>query len=183
VRVDEPSGAGGAVVETSYAYDLGDRLTSVTSNAGSQARGFSYDRRGFLLSETHPKKSAPVTYADYDARGNARRKVDGASNLTFRLDTAGRLDRVSETGGRVLKEFFYGTGNADRSNGKLVTARRHNYIGASNALLTTGLAYGGRGGRVSSRTLQLAFNGTRVFTVSSISARFVIPLGPEEECR
>ncbi|HXO21358.1 MAG TPA: hypothetical protein VOA87_15710, partial [Thermoanaerobaculia bacterium] len=60
ISVTEPSGASGATVITSYGYDVGNRLSSVsTSSAGTtQNRAFSYDLRGFLRSENHPEKDA-----------------------------------------------------------------------------------------------------------------------------
>ncbi len=159
-KVTEPSGAGGADVMTTYTYDAGDRLRSVSTPAGvTQARTFDYDALGLLRSETHPEKGAAVTYGNYNALGRARQTVDGGSNLTVTFDAAGRTREVRETGGRLLKEFAYGTSNGDLSNGKLVTAKRHNYVGATDALITTSYQYLARDGRVSSRETALSVNG------------------------
>src|SRR5262249_20605265 len=58
--VTEPSGAGGASVTTTYSYDPGNRLTSTSTTAAgvTQTRTFNYDRRGYLLSENHPERTA-----------------------------------------------------------------------------------------------------------------------------
>ncbi len=170
-RVNEPSGAAGAEVTTEYAYDPGDRLRQVltTATAGgtpvTQTRTFTYDGLGFLRSEAHPEKGpaggGTVTYPRYDARGNLLRKVDGPSDLTFAYDDADRPTFVTATaGGAVLKAFTYGDSNASRNNGKLLTATRHNYVGSSDAVLTTAYQYLGRDGRVSRRTVSLAFDST-----------------------
>ena len=70
ISVAERSSPTGGTTTTSYAYDVGGRLKSVVTN--SQTRLFSYDHRGFLLSETHPEKGATgngtVTYGSYDGR-------------------------------------------------------------------------------------------------------------------
>ncbi|MCP3905818.1 MAG: hypothetical protein GY715_19500, partial [Planctomycetes bacterium] len=84
-EVTESSGPGETPVTTEYSYDVGNRLSEVSTAADgvTQVRSFVYDLRGFLTSETHPEKVGAVTYADYDALGHAGRKVDGASDLTF----------------------------------------------------------------------------------------------------
>ena len=175
-QVTEPSGAGGANVTTTYSYDVGGRLHQVFTGSGgqSQTRTFTYDNRGFLLSEQHPEKGAlgngSVLYSGYDARGHAGRKQDGPANgdfdLLYTYDRGERLTKVRETrltgvDHRVLKEFTYGTSNsaADRSNGKLKTASRHNWVeyphgstSVIDAIVAETYTYGGRGGRVSQRT-------------------------------
>lgn len=174
VAVQEPSGAGGAQVTTSYGYDPAGRLTSVSTPSGvTQNRYFAYDGRGFLLSETHPEKGAggngTVHYSQYDARGHAGRRregaVDGPVDLLLRYDRGERLTLIEERrqlGGaarRPLKSFAYGSSNAaaDRSNGKLVSAVRHNWVlppggtGDVDVTVTETYTYGGRGGRVSRR--------------------------------
>ncbi|HSG40535.1 MAG TPA: hypothetical protein VLE27_12915, partial [Thermoanaerobaculia bacterium] len=155
-EVTEPNGT-----RTRYEYDVGNRLSKVCQNATGtgtatcgQQRLFTYDHRGFLLSERHPEKGASgngtVSYFNYDARGHATRKVDGPNDLTFSYDKAERLTQVRETGSgftgcsmttvaagvpRCLKELFYSGGNAGASysKGKLMEARRYNYptIGTS----------------------------------------------------
>lgn len=126
---------------TTYGYDVGNRLTSVSTTAtvvGSQViqtRGFTYDRAGLLTSETHPEKGASgngsVTYTSYDSRGHALRKTDGPHDLDFIYDTAERLAQVQEhgTNGRMLKVFNYSPANGPNewSLGKLQLATRYNY--------------------------------------------------------
>ena len=133
-----------------------------------QRRDFSYDGRGFLLSETHPENGLTI-YSAYDPRGHTGRKrtglVDGPFDLTFSYDAAERLTQVRERGSsRLLKEFTYGTGAtaADRSKNKIKTALRHNWVlhpDNGNPLLVTvteTYTYGGTGGRPSLRTTALS---------------------------
>jgi RHS repeat-associated protein len=175
VQVTEPSGESGTDVSTNYLYDVGNRLrqvqtmATVAGSSVTQTRSFSYDNRGFLLSETHPEKGAAgngtVSYQNYDAMGHARRKLDGPNNLTYSWDRAGRLTQIRETGtgGRVLKAFTYGTDNGDLSNGKLVRESRFNYatIGVNpfTVEIRTGLGYLARMGRVAERTIENYVNG------------------------
>lgn len=186
-EVTEPNG-----IKTRYAYDVGNRLSKVCQNATGtgtatcgQQRLFTYDHRGFLLSEQHPEKgvsgNGAVSYFNYDARGHVTRKVDGPNDLTFSYDKAERLTQVRETGGgftgcsmttvaagvpRCLKEFFYSGGNSGTSysKGKLAEARRYNYPTIGTAQYTVVVAdlytYGGREGRVSQKETRLTFQGT-----------------------
>jgi YD repeat-containing protein len=172
VSVTEPSGSAGANVTTSYGYDVGNRLASVstTSSSITQTRGFSYDLAGLLKSETHPEKEASgngtVTYPLYDSRGHVLRKVDGPHDLSFTYDPAERLFRIQETGssGRLLKEFSYAPANGtnDWRQGKLQQASRYNYVTIGAAAYTVKVdetyAYGGRDGRVSKRDTQAIIN-------------------------
>ncbi len=172
-RVTEPSGAGDANVTTTYTYDAGNRLRTVATTAtvnGSQVtqdRVFDYDALGLLRSETHPEKgpagNGAVTYASYDARGLAGRKTDGASDLTFHFDAAGRLEEIKEAGGarRRLKKWSYGTSNADLSNGRVIGSERHHYVPQGTVTITTDDQRLGRDGRVSRRDLRMKFNSTQ----------------------
>ena len=101
VRVNEPSIPGG--IATTYAYDVQDHLIQVDS-PNSQHRVFSYDRRGFLLSETHPELAGTTLYhSNYDPRGNAGLLLYSAPSssartkfdLSLSYDPAGRLLSVS----------------------------------------------------------------------------------------
>ncbi|MES1243845.1 MAG: RHS repeat-associated core domain-containing protein [Acidobacteriota bacterium] len=171
-QVKEQAETNGNDTTTTYSYDVGNRLSRVqqTAAAGTQNRSFTYDNRGFLTSEQHPEKgdnpggNGTVTYSQYDARGHARRKIDGPNDLTFTYDRAERLRQVDETGGDPLKVFNYGASNAAglRTNGRLESALRYNYVGTpfnATVLITETYAYGGRQGRASSRTTQMTFNG------------------------
>ena len=107
VKVTENAGASADAnageVTTTYTYDAGDRLTSVGMPGDSgaiQRRIFTYDNRGFLLSEQHPELGADgngTTTYTYDARGHVRRKVTGSVDLTMSYDAAERLTSVRET--------------------------------------------------------------------------------------
>jgi RHS repeat-associated protein len=171
-KVTEPSGAAGANITTTYTYDTRDRLRGVSTTAGAttQARTFVYDGLGFLRSETHPEKGATsngtVTYADYDARGHFRQKIDVDTDLRYVYDRAERLSAVNRANGTPLKAFTYDTctGVNNWCNGKVVKAERYNYpkIGDKTftALIAETYAYGGRDGRVSQRDTQMTLDGT-----------------------
>jgi RHS repeat-associated protein len=173
-QVKEQAESNGSDTTTTYFYDVGNRLSHVqqTTAAGTQHRYFNYDNRGFLTSEQHPEKGASgagtVSYSKYDARGHAGRKIDGPNDLSFTYDKAERLTQVSVTGSnpvQVLKAFTYGSSNAGgvRTNGRLETADRYNYVGSpfnATVQVTETYTYGGRQGRASSRTTQMTYDGT-----------------------
>jgi YD repeat-containing protein len=170
-QVKEQAEADSTNTTTTYTYDVGNRLSRVqqATSAATQNRWFTYDNRGFLISEQHPEKGASgngtVTYSSYDARGHAQSKSDGPNNLTFAYDRAERLTQVTGNGGQMLKAFSYGISDAvgSRTNGRLETATRYNYVGApfnATAAVTETYVYGARQGRASSRATQLTFNGT-----------------------
>ncbi len=169
-------------VKTRYDYDVGNRLVKVcqgATGAGTatcgQQRLFTYDLRGFLLSEQHPEKGAAgngvMSYFNYDVLGHAGRRVDGPNDLTFTFDKAERLTQVRETGGlqRTLKTFTYGSSNVtdvtgtDWRKGKVISASRFNYVGApfnATAEVRDTYVYKSTEGRVSDTSRQLIFNGT-----------------------
>jgi|GEM_PF-1844619 len=155
---------------TTYGYDVGNRLTSVSTNApeGLQHRTFTYDLAGFLTSEQHPEKGingyGTVSYPEYDARGHLRHRVNGtaggAFDTIFLYDASERLTRVKDLDPstqtrRDLKVFDYATDNSTDNPrlGKLQTATRHNYqptLGGDITVAET-YTYGGPNGRVSAR--------------------------------
>jgi hypothetical protein len=201
-QVTEPSGTGGANVTTTYGYDVGNRLSAVsTTSAGvTQTRSFNYDQRGFLLSETHPEKgtagNGTVSYSLYDSRGHVGRKVDGPSiDLTYKYDFAERLLLVRETGPnftacsqlsgpKCLKLFSYAVqnGTGDYKNGKLFQSIRYNYplLGGIpyQAFITHTYHYGGVDGRVSQRDTLLTFalSGQPTTPSSSFTVSFAYDL-------
>ncbi len=134
-KVLEPAGTGGANVTTTYLYDVGSRLTRITTASGSdqQVREFNYDNRGFLLSERHPEKGASgnglVSYHNYDAQGRFSRKVDGAIDLRYVYDYAGRLNTIKDgaNGLRPLRSVVYDTAPGF-GLGKLRRANAFNYL-------------------------------------------------------
>ena len=170
LQVTEPNGT-----ITKYEYDFGGRLNRVCQGASGtscgQERLFTYDARGFLLSEKHPEKGAggngTLSYSNYDSHGNARRVIDGPHDLTYSYDRAERIFQIRETGGaqRLLKVFTYANDNpaGNYRKGKVLQAQRYNYpvVGGSvfTALVTETYTYGGREGRVSQRDTQLSVNG------------------------
>jgi YD repeat-containing protein len=139
--------ANGALPQrTSYAYDAGDRLTAVamSSPAGTQTRKFTYDNRGFLLSETHPELGAngygTASYQNlnaaiedqrgYDSRGHSHYAQTGSRITTFEYDAAERLLRERDGASRLLKELAYDSGygcDAPQCLGKLAAAARYHY--------------------------------------------------------
>jgi len=185
--VTEPSGDAGANTITTYGYDVGNRLVSVSTPAtvsGSpvtQTRTSSYDRAGLLQSETHPELglsgNGSTSFPRYDSSGHLLRRIDGANDLTFSYDPAGRLYQVRETGGaqRVLKSFSFANANTtftdpstgttctDYRKGKISQQSRFNYVTIFSAAYTVelreALTYCGREGRLSRRTLENWVNG------------------------
>jgi YD repeat-containing protein len=115
-------------VTTTYGYDIGNRLVSVSTPP--QSRTFTYDDRGFLLSETHPELGAPRTYSKFDSRGHGHHAdIGGTSSVDFSFDAAERPTQIS-SGGSVLKEFYYGAANSGTNYklGRLDYAVRHNSV-------------------------------------------------------
>jgi RHS repeat-associated protein len=175
-QVQEP--AGGTV--TTYGYDVGDRLSSVTStgSGATQTRSFSYDNRGFLLSEQQPEKgpngNGAVTHGGYDPLGHEGNVIDSPNNLNLSYDAAGRLVLVADgnNANRTLKVFSYsasnGSGGSGFSLGKLLQSSRYNYITASGNPVTVEIRHNylyGDGsvtqnvGRVTNRTTRFFVNG------------------------
>lgn len=170
IRVREP-GPGG-VIETSYGYDVGNRLSAVSM--GIQSRTFDYDGRGLLRWESHPESG--MTSYTYDARGHVLSKSQSAAkslfDLTYQYDAAERLVEIrgrnpffnpaspndpNQPELRMMKQFVYGTSNegTDRRLGKLRTASRYNYDpddpdGAIYKVSET-YVYGDAGGRKTKR--------------------------------
>ncbi|MEM6457165.1 MAG: RHS repeat domain-containing protein [Acidobacteriota bacterium] len=91
--------------EARYTYDVADRLRVATikprGGGASQERRWDFDGRGFLRSEEHPE-SGRTAYGLYDARGRARRVIDGTGDLN--------RSRVPRPGARTRR-----SGRADRS--------------------------------------------------------------------
>jgi RHS repeat-associated protein len=180
LSVTEGSGTNGADVTTSYGYDVGNRLDSVTTTDSpvTQTRTFTYDQRGFLLSEQHPESGqtlygAAISAPAYDARGHATRKVVASQDLRFTYDSAERLTTVQAGNPNgtlsTLKSFTYGEGNlgtcpalsgCEARNGKLVTAVRHNLDPLfGDVTVTESYAYYGRGGRLAERNTTVSSGG------------------------
>jgi RHS repeat-associated protein len=179
-RVEESSDNSnpGTLIRTDYAYDEAGRLRKAWQNASGTTRGqtrlFNFDNRGYLVSETHPEKGSgggAVFYGNYDASGHAWRRRDGVDDtsrqLDFTFDAAERLQLVKNSAGTVLKEFVYDqTSSSDAGLGRLDKAIRRNEVqfsgqgSATNYQVTETYEYGGRMGRPSKRTTQLAVGAT-----------------------
>jgi RHS repeat-associated protein len=154
-----------------YGYDVGDRLSSVAMADGNerQARTFVYDRRGFLLSETHPELGASgygtTHYSDYDPKGNAGRKVTGVFDVTTAFDSLSRVTEVyDDAANRTLKSFVYDRWQESvhckfgpKCDGKLAAAARYNYDpDLGTVLVTESYQYDGLGGQASRRDRLIA---------------------------
>ncbi|HEX4954100.1 MAG TPA: RHS repeat-associated core domain-containing protein [Thermoanaerobaculia bacterium] len=170
-RVRDPLYGGTESIEaalgtTTYLYDSGSRLRQVQQEMGEgvQVRNFSYDGRGFLVSEQHPEKGAVangfVTYGSFDPKGRPRTRTDGTSSIEMVYDGYERLTLIKEAGptGRTLKTFAYAATNAapNQRLGKLETAERWQYLAAPDgntytARVIESYVYSGLGGRISSR--------------------------------
>jgi RHS repeat-associated protein len=169
-KLKQPSGTAGAEVTTTYTYDVAGRLIKAVNPA--QVRSWSYDGRGFLVSESVPEKgtnttNGTVTYSSYNVRGQATRVIDGGSDLTSTYDDAGRLLTISETATptNVLRSLSYGTGNStdNLAKGKLVTAATVD--GASGFQTLEILTYGGVDGRISRRATVAGATYTNTFNL------------------
>ena len=159
------------VITTDYAYDVLGRLTTVTASnpdtgPPTQTRTFSYDNRGFLSGEQHPENGI-TGYGSYDARGHVVTKTVNSANdmfdLKYSYDQAERLLTVSSrnpsfsTQFRLSKEFTYGASNSGSNlmNGKLVTAKRHNYQPIGDIAVTETYGYNDLAGRLTDKTTMI----------------------------
>ncbi len=173
LEVDESSGPGNSNVTTSYSYHVTNNLASVSMPG--QTRSFTYDNRGFLLSDQQPE-TGPTAYSDYDAMGNVGRKRAGWNGSAYTYDTTYAYDRASrivesreQPENRYLQRFFYktsngSTGGVNKRKGKLYWTRKHNYVRLPNgttseARIDQVLVYQGRGGRLRNRETRLYVNG------------------------
>jgi YD repeat-containing protein len=167
IEVDEPDGISKAL----YGYDAAGHLVNVnmsdTAAGTSQSRNFSYDGRGFLLSEQHPENGATF-YKNYDSRGHAGRKLVGSSytpsDLKYEYDALERLTKVYQLLNRVadpsgdstqlVKQFTFAMGN-DGTNyrqGKLETATRKNYSPLETIDVKETYEYSDSAGRLTKKT-------------------------------
>lgn len=155
VRVREPSGTGGTLTDTTYAYDEGGRLISVCMGdddgdalsgcpSSAQWRSFEYDDRGFLREEVHPELgddegNSPWIQYSYDAMGKTtvRSLLGNGLDRNYSYDAAGRLvmvSRPSAVGGdlrsRLLQEFYYAetTPATNDCDGALLQTKQHNWV-------------------------------------------------------
>ncbi len=182
----EASGAGGVSIPTSYFYDVGSRMTSLSTPSAPaigppqgtvvvQDRLFNYDNRGFLLSETHPEKglsgNGAVLYEDYDSSGLAHRVIDGPDDLTKEYDFLGRLTAVRDQshGGRLLLEAEF-DGASGAGLGRPWKSTRHNWLdlpwdgpGEVDAWVRQTLSFEGPNGALSMTEMKVALEGVKSF--------------------
>ncbi|HKS21242.1 MAG TPA: hypothetical protein VJZ76_00475 [Thermoanaerobaculia bacterium] len=167
-------------VTTTYGYDVGGRIASVSTPAEgvTQTRTFAYDNRGLLLRDTQPETgilgNGTTSYQEKDVSGNVIRGYDSRGHLgvkqaagtqrftqRFSYDSAERLTDVqvaadaAGTSWRPFKRLEYGT--AGTANGKLLTATRHNYLWQKtttprDTIVTDHYAYDAVSGAVKERT-------------------------------
>jgi RHS repeat-associated protein len=162
--VNEPNG-----FTTSYGYDVNGKLSSVAQ--GAQSRSFSYDKFGFLRTETTPEKGT-VTYDSIGSLGNVRQQRESGGLVSHSFDYAGRLTGVSSDEPRTYLTNTYdeatdGTVSRGSSLGKLTTSMASNYYpstGFTTAFfpggkVTDSLYYSGVGGRLSQKKTTLS-NGS-----------------------
>ena len=141
-RVDEPVGPGGVVSPTTYAYDVGDRLTRIVigPTGQQQVRSMVYDSLGFLRSETHPESgfngNGTILYRDFDAAGRHHRLTDDARDMGLLYDFLGRKTEVRDhlEGDRLVVRRVY-DGAQGRGEGKLWYSDRFNYRKAGSPLI------------------------------------------------
>ena len=142
VKVTEQDAAGMLTQETSYSYNLLDKLILV--NQGNQARSFRYDALGRLLYERIPEQTATIndgtgtywstkyTYTDFSA---AATKTDARGVVfTYAYDNLNRLQYVTTNvsnapgvapGGGA--SFTYDNNNGSSTNGLLLSAGNESY--------------------------------------------------------
>ncbi|HRQ63306.1 MAG TPA: RHS repeat-associated core domain-containing protein [Xanthomonadaceae bacterium] len=128
---------------THFGHDaLGRRLSA--TRAG-QTRMWGYDGRGLMTYERLPELgggNAPCTspgagcrmLSRYNALGSPGFSSDGGTAVGFEYDNSGRLTRITDGSAPQPKpyaSFVYGTSGV--ANGRLVSARRHNYVTRSNS--------------------------------------------------
>ncbi|HWW60114.1 MAG TPA: hypothetical protein VN181_01990, partial [Thermoanaerobaculia bacterium] len=151
LRITENAEAAGGypALLTTYQYDVGNRLTFVTS--GVQHRQFKYDLAGRLLFEEHPESG--TTNYQYDARGHVTRRTTPTATIDYVWDSAERLLTVTQSGAGELKAFAYDTPAfpGDHSNGKMVMARRQNRRTTGDVTVTETYRYEDAAGRLTQK--------------------------------
>jgi len=103
-KVTEEDSQGNLNVETTYEYDVLDRLRRIVQ--GSQTRTFVYDSLGRLTSETHPESG--TTVYGYDDNGNLTTRIDARGIVTTNTyDALNRLVSSSYSDGTPTVTYSY----------------------------------------------------------------------------
>jgi YD repeat-containing protein len=76
---------------TAYDYNILGSITSISQ--GGISRGFSYDSKNFLISESHPEKGT-ITYTQYNM-GNLKTKADSLGTTYYYYDGLNRLTKTT----------------------------------------------------------------------------------------
>jgi len=165
---------------TSYGYDAGNRLFSVTQ--GSQTRTFAHDAFGFLVQESTPEAGTVTytavaggrTYSNWGSVGNLRGKAEADGTLLrYTYDSAGRLKTLTAGGANLLTNCYDGEAvspcwfaGSGASGGKL-SQRLGSNTGVASTVTET-FTYSGLGGRLSQKDLTISGTpqGSLTFTES-----------------
>ncbi len=145
--------ANDTIVRADYTYDAQDHLVRTDLVAGdtTQSRFWTYDGRGFLVSQTQPELGpGTIKHTRYDALGHARDlsyPSKAEFNLAYSFDLAGRLTSVlstppsttvSERDREILRFVFNPPSAPAGSRGQVSTAVRLNLVpdpaGSGNVL-------------------------------------------------
>lgn len=146
---------------TQYKYDLSGKLMETRADGKLVGWRKVYDGRGFLL-ESRDDDGSVRSFSEYDAQGNAWRRLAGGYDLKYEFDSLGRLVRISEWVSATLwKEFTYANTNTpgNFASGNLVQAKRWIRMPANygrvarTEVVTTAFEYGGPEGRLSAKTV------------------------------
>jgi RHS repeat-associated protein len=163
VKVTEQDATGALNQETTYTYDIADRLTAV--NQGGQTRAFKYDDEGKLLFERIPEQTATIndgtgaywtTKYTYTSFGALQSRTDARGVVTtYGYDNLSRLtsinyDTTTAPGVDATNNVIYTYDNSQTSatNGLLLSITM---LSGAQTTYTETLSYDSNK-RVSSRT-------------------------------
>ena len=174
-RVSQADGRG---VTLYYVYDAMDRLTRVSTNAGTCPAAscvtYVYNGEGWLTSRVDP--SGTTSYS-YDAQGRALSKNTPTGNTSATYDGTGNLLTYTDPGGTVTYGY-------DKANRNITVAEPGGSCPASpsfpNATKCTGYGYDNAGHRTSTsypngQTITLAYdNAGRELSVTAKNGTTVL---------
>ena len=166
VKVTEPNPAGGQF-ETYYAYDLLDRLKTVTMTRGgvTQTRTWNYDPTTQRLTSMTTPEAGTVSFT-YNTDGTVATATDAkGQKKVFTYDTLARLTQVARLPNGVTEDtcqrttFWYDTNPHDaaysqNAKGRL-TAMQYGGTSCTGATLFTEMVSYTGGGRVTGQRMRL----------------------------